>query len=135
MAGARVGVAYASKEIIKLINTVKAPYNVNSLSLYLLLKNIDNQEFLNQNLENTLIEKSWLKNELQKIKYINKIYPSDANFFLIEFKNVEKVYQKLLEKEILTSKRTPQIPDCIRINVGNREENIQLVTVLKEMES
>lgn len=135
MAGARVGVAYASKEIIKLINTVKAPYNVNSLSLDLLLKNIDNQEILNQNLENTLIEKSWLKNELQKIKYINKVYPSDANFFLIEFKNVEKVYQKLLEKEILTSKRTPQIPDCIRINVGNREENIQLVTVLKEMES
>lgn len=135
MAGARVGIAYASKEIIKLINTVKAPYNVNSLSLDLLLKNIDNQEILNQNLENILIEKSWLKNELQKIKYINKVYLSDANFFLIEFKNVEKVYQKLLEKEILTSKRTPQIPDCIRINVGNREENIQLVTVLKEMES
>ncbi|WP_449399509.1 histidinol-phosphate transaminase [Chryseobacterium wanjuense] len=135
MAGARVGVAYASKEIIKLINAVKAPYNVNSLSLDLILKNIDNQKVLNKNLENTLIEKSWLKNELHKIKCIQKVYPSDANFFLIEFKNIEIAYEKLLKKEILTSKRTPQIPDCIRINVGNREENIQLITVLKEIES
>lgn len=135
MAGARVGIAYASKEIIKLINTVKAPYNVNSLSLDLTLKSIDNQEQLAENIKNTLTEKSWLEKEFKNTIGIKKVYPSDANFFLIEFVNVEKAYQKLLENEILTSKRSPQIPNCIRINIGNRKENIQLINILKSVKS
>ncbi|MGI9651559.1 histidinol-phosphate transaminase [Chryseobacterium sp. RLHN22] len=135
MAGARVGIAYSSKEIIKWINTVKAPYNVNSLSLDLILKSIESQRKVNDNVKNTLIEKSWLKDEFQRINCIKKIHPSDANFFLIEFENVEAVYKKLLENEILTSKRSPQIQNCIRINIGNREENIQLIKVLKQCET
>lgn len=134
MAGARVGMAYSSKDIVRFINTVKAPYNVNSLSLIKILEVINIQENIIENIKNTLNEISWLKNEFQTINCIKKIYPSDANFFLIEFENVEKVYEKLLEKEILTSKRNPQIPNCIRINVGNREENIQLINVLKSIE-
>lgn len=133
MAGTRVGVAYSSQEIIKLINTVKAPYNINSLSLNKIIEVINIQKSINRNIENTLIEKSWLKDEFRKINCIKKVYPTDANFFLIEFENVEKIYAKLLEKEILTSKRSPQIPNCIRINVGNREENIQLIQVLKSI--
>lgn len=134
MAGARVGMAYSSKDIIRFINTVKAPYNVNSLSLNKILEVINIEENINYNIKNTLNEISWLKNEFQTINCIKKVYPSDANFFLIEFENVEKVYEKLLQKEILTSKRSPQIPNCIRINVGNREENIQLINVLKSIE-
>jgi histidinol-phosphate aminotransferase len=133
MAGARVGIAYSSKEIIKLINTVKAPYNVNSLSSNKVIELIDKQENVKQNIESILNEISWLKNEFQSVNCIKKVYPTDANFFLIEFENVEKVYEKLLEKEILTSKRSPQIPNCIRINVGTREENIQLIQVLKSI--
>jgi histidinol-phosphate aminotransferase len=133
MAGTRVGVAYSSQEIIKLINTVKAPYNINSLSLNKIIEVINIQKSINKNIENTLIEKSWLEDEFRKINCIKKVYPTDANFFLIEFENVEKIYAKLLEKEILTSKRSPQIPNCIRINVGNREENIRLIQVLKSI--
>jgi histidinol-phosphate aminotransferase len=135
MAGTRVGIAYSSPEIIKLINTVKAPYNVNSLSLNKIVEIISKQEVVNSNIENTLNEISWLKNEFQSVKCIKKVYPTDANFFLIEFENVEKVYEKLLENEILTSKRSPQISNCIRINVGNREENTQLIQVLKQCET
>ncbi|GAA4155499.1 histidinol-phosphate transaminase [Chryseobacterium ginsenosidimutans] len=133
MAGIRVGVAYSSQEIIKLINIVKAPYNINSLSLNKIIEVINIHENTNRYVENTLIEKSWLKDEFRMINCIKKVYPTDANFFLIEFENVEKIYERLLEKEILTSKRSPQIPDCIRINVGNREENIQLIQVLKSI--
>ncbi|WP_139423632.1 histidinol-phosphate transaminase [Chryseobacterium mulctrae] len=133
MAGARVGIAYSSKEIIKLINTVKAPYNVNSLSSNKVIELIDKQENVKQNIESILNEISWLKNEFQSVNCIKKVYPTDANFFLIEFEDIEKVYEKLLEKEILTSKRSPQIPNCIRINVGTREENIQLIQVLKSI--
>lgn len=133
MAGARVGAAYSSKEIINLMNSVKAPYNVNSLSLSLISKSMDNQKQLEDNIKNILIEKSWLENEFENIKCIKKVYLSDANFFLIEFENVEKVYQKLLENEILTSKRNAQIPGCIRINVGNRQENFRLINALKSV--
>ncbi|MFN4363804.1 histidinol-phosphate transaminase [Chryseobacterium hispalense] len=133
MAGARVGIAYASEEIIQLINTVKSPYNVNSLSLNKISELVSNKEFVKYNIENTLNEISWLRNELETRNCIKKVFPSDANFFLIQFENVDKVYQKLLENEILTSKRSPQIPDCIRINVGNREENNKLINVLKSI--
>ncbi|QQV03953.1 MULTISPECIES: histidinol-phosphate transaminase [Chryseobacterium] len=133
MAGARVGIAYSSEEIIQLINTVKSPYNVNSLSLNKISELITNKEFIKSNTENTLNEISCFKNELKAINCIKKVFPTDANFFLIQFENVDKVYQKLLENEILTSKRSPQIPDCIRINVGNREENNKLINILKSI--
>lgn len=135
MAGARVGMAYSSEEIIRLINTVKAPYNVNSLSSNKVVELIDKQENVKQNIESILNEISWLENEFQSVNCIKNVYPTNANFFLIEFEDVEKVYEKLLEKEILTSKRSPQIPNCIRINIGNREENIQLINVLNQCET
>lgn len=133
MAGVRVGIAYSSKEIIKLINMVKAPYNVNSLSSNKVIELIDKPENVKQNIESILNEISWLENEFQSVNCIKKVYPTDANFFLIEFEDVEKIYEKLLKKEILTRKRSPQIPNCIRINVGSREENIQLIEVLKSI--
>ncbi|MBW8522701.1 histidinol-phosphate transaminase [Chryseobacterium chendengshani] len=133
MAGARIGIAYSSQEISQLIYTVKAPYNVNSLSLNLVSKSLENVSEFQNNLEQIIAERSWLKEEFKTIKSIEKVFPTDANFFLIQFKNVETVYQKLLENEILTSKRFPQIPNCIRINVGNREENIQLINALKNI--
>ncbi len=131
LAGARVGAAYSSSEIIALINTVKAPYNVNSLSLNRVIQAIDQKEFVEQNIKNTLAEMSWLNEELQRLKSVEKIYPSAANFFLVKFEDVEKVYSKLLENEILTSKRSPKIPGCIRINAGSREENSLLIETLK----
>ncbi|MDQ1803431.1 histidinol-phosphate transaminase [Chryseobacterium sp. PTM-20240506] len=132
-AGARVGIAYASKEIINLINTVKAPYNVNSLSQDLILKSIDQIDLFQQNVENILIERAWLNNELKKLQCVTKIFPTDANFFLVEFTNADQVHQKLLANEVLTNKRAPAIPDCIRINIGTREENMKLIAVLNRV--
>lgn len=131
MAGARVGIAYASEEIIRLIYTVKAPYNVNSLSLNLASESLKNINEFKNNLQDIFSERVWLNEEFKNIQCIKKVFPTDANFFLIEFKDAENVFFKLLENEILTSKRFPQIPNCIRINVGKREENKQLINVLK----
>lgn len=133
-AGARVGVAYASEEIIRLINTVKAPYNVNSLSQELIIQCIDNLSEFEKNVEDILIEKEWLNNELQKTVAIKKVFPTDANFFLVEFEDVDTIYQELLDCEILTSKRSPAIPNCIRINIGTREENKRLINILQNIQ-
>lgn len=133
-AGARVGMAYASEEIISFINTVKAPYNVNSLSQQLILETIDTEDRLKENVNNILKERIWLKEQFKEVRCISKVFSTDANFFLIELKNVDSVYDRMLENEILTSKRDPAIPGCIRINIGSREENEMLITVLKNIQ-
>lgn len=133
MAGVRVGIAYSSQEIIMLINTVKSPYNINSLSLNKIMQLINYKNIIEENIKNTLSEISRLKNELLNVECVKRVFPTDANFFLIEFNNAENVYQELLKNEILTSKRSPQIPDCIRINVGKKEENNKLINVLKSI--
>jgi histidinol-phosphate aminotransferase len=134
-AGARVGAAYASEEIIRLINTVKAPYNVNVLSQEVILNLLDDKNKLKENVDSILKERAWLEEQFKAIECIVKVFPTDANFFLIKMKNVEEVYNGMLEKEILTSKRAPAIPDCIRINIGTREENEKLINVLKAIAS
>ncbi|SFN36129.1 histidinol-phosphate aminotransferase [Chryseobacterium oleae] len=134
-AGARVGTAYASEEIIRFINTVKAPYNVNSLSQELILSILDDENKLKENVENVLQERSWLEEQFKTVLCIEKVFPTDANFFLIKMKDGKTVYEKMLEEEVLTSQRAPAIPDCIRINVGNRAENEKLINVLKGIPS
>ncbi|MDR2238008.1 MAG: histidinol-phosphate transaminase [Chryseobacterium sp.] len=133
-AGARVGIAYASEEIIRLINTVKAPYNVNTLSQELILKLLNERNTLKENVENILQEREWLMDQFENMECIDRVFPTDANFFLIRMKNADQVYEKMLEEEILTSKRAPAIPGCIRINVGSRQENEKLINTLKKIQ-
>lgn len=133
MAGARVGVAYSSEEITQLINTVKAPYNVNALSQELILNVLEDESALKKNVHDIIAEREWLQAQFKNIECITKVFPTDANFFLIKMKDIEKVYAQMLEQEILTSRRDPAIPGCIRINVGNRKENEKLITLLKNI--
>lgn len=133
LAGARVGIAYSSVEITNSIYTVKSPFNVNILSQNLVLEKLDQVEDFQNNLNEILKERDFLKYQLENVECISKVFPTDANFFLIEFKNAEKVYSTLIDVEILTSKRFPQIPNCIRINVGNRDENELLIDTLKNI--
>ncbi|MBP2617524.1 histidinol-phosphate transaminase [Chryseobacterium jejuense] len=133
IAGARVGVAYASEEIIQLINTVKAPYNVNALSQELILNALEDENRLKDNVRDIVAERTWLQDQFKDTDCITKVFPTDANFFLIKLKDIDKVYAKMLEQEILTSRRDPAIPGCIRINVGTRQENEKLVNLLKNI--
>ncbi|MGS0748789.1 histidinol-phosphate transaminase [Halpernia sp. GG3] len=133
MAGLRIGIGFASKEIADLIMTMKPPYNVSSQNQNKALENLLNLEIYNVNLVSIFSEREQLKSELLKLKFIKKIYPSDANFFLIEFEKVELVYNKLLENKILTSLRHPSLANCLRISVGSSEENESLITVLKSI--
>ncbi|WP_370901407.1 histidinol-phosphate transaminase [Chryseobacterium gossypii] len=133
MAGTRVGAAYASEEIIRLINTVKAPYNVNSISQTLILEKLERREEIEEHLKEISMQKNWLEKEFQDIDCITKVYPTEANFFLLEFDDVDKVYHELLKEEVLVSKRAPLIPGCIRVSIGNREDNNKLVRILKNI--
>jgi len=131
LAGLRIGIAMSSEFIISLINKVKAPYNISEISMKTALLHLQMKEDFDDKLLEILKEKSKLYLQLQKISAIQKIFPSDANFFLIQFNNAERVFEILLQNNILTSKRFPEIKNALRINVGSAEENEKLLTILK----
>ena len=133
MAGLRIGVA--SAEISNLFNQFKPPYNISSESQRLALLQLENLEKLKDNISLILRQREELKVGLEKMNSITKIYISDANFFLIEFKEAELVYQKLLNANILTSLRHPALKNCLRISVGTAEENSKLLNVLSQIKS
>lgn len=133
MAGLRIGVGFASPEIASLFIQLKPPYNISSQSQKLAFEQLNNIEQIQNNIKFILEEKKKLKEGLDQINEVVKIYPSDANFFLIEFKDAQLIYQKLLDKNILTSLRHPNLKNCLRISVGTAQENLELIKVLSEI--
>lgn len=133
LAAARVGVAYANEAIIELFNKVKPPYNVSALNQNAAFKAIDDLE----NIQNTILliikEKKRILNALIKLNLVIKIYPSDANFFLVELKNAQAVYKKLIKKDIIIRNRCEIIKNCVRITIGAPEENNLLLKEIKKL--
>lgn len=131
MAGLRIGMALASEFIISLFNRTKSPFNISAINIEKALIGLDQLETFETNLAYLKEQKELFYSQLSQIESVTKIYPSDANFFLIEFKNAEEIYTKLVENQILTSKRFPSIPNALRINLGTAEENQKLIQTLK----
>lgn len=134
LAAARVGLAYANEEIITLLNKLKPPYNVSELNQNAALQALQNTNLYKENLENILLEKEKLKTDLLQLEFVKKVYPSDANFFLIEVENADKIYTFLINQRIITRNRNKQVTNCIRITVGTPKENQILITALKNIQ-
>ncbi len=135
MAGIRLGLCFASQEIIAILNKIKPPYNVNQLSQKRALEQVSNIESLKLEVAEILKQKATLLKALNDINFIHKIYPSDANFVLVKVDNANKRYSQLLEKGIVIRNRTTQ-PLCensLRFTIGTKVENEKLIRVLKEL--
>ena len=135
LASARVGIAYASDEIVKLLNKVKMPYNISKLNQHAAIDALDNQSDFKKNIEIILKEKEQLILKLNQLDLVKKIYPSDANFLLVEFDNADKIYQDLVSQKIITRNRHKLVNNSIRITVGTPAENQQLLEALNKIES
>ena len=133
LAAARVGIAYASKEIIQLFNKVKSPYNVSELNQKAALNSLENTTEYENNLQIILNEKAKLEVALNNVSTIKRIYPSDANFLLIEVTDADKIYNDLVTQQLITRNRNNIINNCIRITVGNPNENELLINALKNI--
>ena len=135
LAGLRLGIAIASGAIIRLMMSVKAPYNINRLTLRAAedaLKNIDRM----QNHVNELLkERTRLRSALENIPSVVKVFPSDANFLLVRVPDALSVYKQLAEQGIIVRYRGDQIhcDDCLRITVGTQEENDLLINQLTSL--
>jgi histidinol-phosphate aminotransferase len=133
LAAARVGIAYACKEIIQLFNKIKPPYNVSLLNQQAAIDSINNINEFKFNLEIILQQKKWLIEQLNHIHLIKRIFPSSANFILVETADAEGIYNKLKSKKIITRNRNSVLKNCIRITVGTPFENQELINELKNI--
>ena len=133
LAAVRIGVAYSNSDIISLLNKVKPPYNVSTLNQNAVVESLLNYSEFAKRKNSILEQKEWLIMQFSLIKSIIKIYPSDANFVLIETVNATKLYNELINKRIITRNRNNLIKNCIRITVGSQSENEKLIIALKEL--
>ena len=133
LAGVRVGVAYASEAIVALYNRVKPPYNVSTLNQEVVLERLNNQSEVSKNIDIILSERTKLKDALNQLDIVKKIYPTDANFLLVEVDNADKTYQYLIDKKVIIRNRNTQVENCIRITVGTSVENERLIEALKNI--
>lgn len=133
LAALRLGIAFASEDIIALFNKVKPPYNVNQASQELGLQALQNTALVNNWIKETVNEREELAIALQSFPFVEKIYPSDANFLLVKVKDANAVYQYLADKGIVVRNRSkdPLCDNCLRITVGTKAENIKLVEALR----
>jgi len=137
MASVRVGIAYASEEIIKFYNKVKPPYNISQLNQNAIINALNNKNInlVSENIKLILEEKKRLIENLEKLDLVKKIYPSDANFILIKVENANEIYQKLVEENIIVRNRNSVIKNCLRITVGSPEENRKLIETLQNIDN
>lgn len=135
LAGLRLGMAFASEEIIQTMNKVKYPYNVNMLTQQTALDELGKQEQIEQWVKETLIERNRLMQVFQTVKGCLKVYPSNANFFLARFENATDTYNYLVDNGIIVRNRS-KIALCgnsLRVTIGTPAENDQLVECLNRM--
>jgi len=135
LAGLRVGLAFANEEIIKLFNKVKPPYNVSQIAQEAILQALENRADVEKTITDIVTEREKLVENLQKLSFVKKIYPSDANFLLVKTMDGEAIYQFLLDEKIVVRNRNSVelCEGCLRITIGTPEENESLMEALRKL--
>ncbi len=132
-AAIRLGMAFASTEIISVLNKIKYPYNINILTQKQALKALANADQVKTWVKILLDERTKLVQELQTLSFVQHIYPTDANFVLVKVADANALYQYLVEKSIIVRNRNTVslCLGCVRITVGTPSENHTLLEELK----
>ena len=133
LAAIRLGICYASKEIISILNKIKPPYNVNQLTQDVALQSLLNQEKVKNNITAIISERNQLIRDLENVEIVEKVYSSDANFLLVQVDDANLRYKQLVKLGIIARNRTTQIlcDNCLRFTVGTADENKKLINTLK----
>jgi histidinol-phosphate aminotransferase len=133
MAGLRIGMAFASQAIIDVFNKIKPPYNINAASQKLALEALNNVDQVNSWIKEIVMEREKLSEAISTLPFVLKIYPSEANFILVKTTDPKRIYNYLTDNKIIIRDRS-SITLCegsLRITVGTKEENKQLIEKLK----
>jgi histidinol-phosphate aminotransferase len=135
LAGIRLGISYASEAIIAVLNKIKPPYNVNELTQLKALERLSNPEKIKSEIASIIAQREKLLKVLIDVKFVEKIYPTEANFILIKVDDANKRYDELIAKGIVIRNRTTQAlcENTLRLTIGTEEENKKLMEILKNL--
>jgi histidinol-phosphate aminotransferase len=135
MAGIRLGMGFSNEKIIRYLNKIKPPYNLNVLTERKALKELNKINEIKKNIALTLTQRKLLITSLEKLDFIEKIYESDANFLLVKVDNADLRYNQLLKKGIVVRNRSnqPLCQNCLRITIGTKYDNDTLIKTLNEL--
>ncbi len=133
LAGIRLGYCVADPSVVSYLLRIKAPYNINAVTSTLALRALGNPGFLATATSTVVRERVRLDRALQRLPDVKRVFPSDANFLLVEFPDAGKVYGKLASRGIMVRRRSePRLRDCLRITVGTEAENECVLETLRE---
>ncbi|GAB3813776.1 histidinol-phosphate transaminase [Pontibacter rugosus] len=134
MAALRLGLAFASEEVIAVMNKIKPPYNINQATQVLAQQALEREEALRDMVEETVQERELLLHALPSLPTVEHVYPSDANFILVKVKDANGLYNYLLDKGIVVRNRSSLAgcEGCLRISIGTLEENQKLLQAIAE---
>jgi histidinol-phosphate aminotransferase len=134
LAALRLGMAFASASVVEVLNKVKPPYNINQATQELALKALEEPGQVSDMIRLLVDMREALANVLSQIPFVEKVYPSDANFLLVKMQEPKQVYQFLLDKGIVVRDRSNVLlcEGCLRITVGSEQENTLLVDALAD---
>ena len=133
-AAIRLGMAFASKEIIDIYNKVKYPYNVNQLTQQQAMEMLKDPFEIDKYVKTLLQERSRLMMAFRELPICEQIYPTDANFFLTRVTDAKRIYDYLVDKGIIVRNRSriQLCQNCLRITIGTRTENNELLSALRQ---
>jgi histidinol-phosphate aminotransferase len=134
LAALRLGLCFASMDIIDVFNKVKPPYNINEASQQIALDALQETAMVNKWIKESVHQKEEMVNALVKFSFVKKVYPTDANFILVKVNDADALYQYLADNEIVVRNRTKEVfcENCLRITIGTPEENNNLLSTLKK---
>jgi histidinol-phosphate aminotransferase len=132
LAGIRLGICYASAEVIAVLNKIKPPYNVNELTQQRALERLKDQSKIDSEIKSIIVHREDLLKVLLDVSFVEKIYPTEANFVLVKVDDANKRYDELIAKGIVIRNRTtqPLCENCLRLTIGTESENKKLIDVL-----
>lgn len=136
LAGIRLGICYASEEIITILKKIKPPYNVNTLTQSAAIDRLKNEAMVKEEIKNIINERNKLQDCLSQIPFVEKVYPSDANFLLVKVDHANKRYDELVKRGVVVRNRSsqPLCENCLRFTIGTTEENEKLINILQNLE-
>ena len=135
LANLRIGMAFASEEIIRILNLIKPPYNISGLTQQKVLDSLDKADEIDNLVKKILEERKKLEEGLNENPLVQHIYPSQANFLLVKVDQAHKRYEQLIGEKIIVRDRSKVIlcEDCLRITVGTAEENKALLEAMQDL--